>query len=193
MFRAAFRRSCLSQVLGWLALVASSLAGLAPTPAQAAPLEKFIAAPEPIPAPPVTFTDGDGKTLSLEDFRGKVVLINFWATWCAPCIEEMPSLARLANALQGQDFVVLAISIDRGGAAVTRPFLDKLGAGTLATYVDVSGRAPAAFKTPGLPTSILIDREGRLLGKLLGAADWSGEAARSLIQGFLDQPAKPAP
>ena len=164
MFRAAFRRSCLSQVLGWLALVASSLAGLAPTPAQAAPLEKFIAAPEPIPAPPVTFTDGDGKTLSLEDFRGKVVLINFWATWCAPCIEEMPSLARLANALQGQDFVVLAISIDRGGAAVTRPFLDKLGAGTLATYVDVSGRAPAAFKAPGLPTSILIDRGSSHVG-----------------------------
>jgi len=187
MFRAAFCRSCLSLMFACLVL-GSAVMVRAPSLAQAATLDKFIAAPEPTPAPPITFTDGAGKTLSLDDFRGKVVLVNFWATWCGPCIEEMPALAKLDGALGGPDFVVVAISIDRGGAAVTKPFLDKLGAGSLGIYVDVSTKAPAAFHTPGLPTSVIIDREGRLRGKLLGPADWSGEAARTLIQGFIDSP-----
>ncbi len=161
--------------------------------ARAASLDKFIAAPEPIPAPPVSFTDGDGKMLGFGDFRGKVVLVNFWATWCGPCIEEMPALAKLDEALGGPDFVVVAISIDRGGAAVTRPFLDKLGAGRLATYVDATGKSAAAFKTPGLPTSVIIDREGQVRGKLLGPADWSGETAHMLIKGYIDAPRSAGP
>ena len=140
-------------------------------------------APQPLPAPPVSFADQSGKTVTLADFRGRMVLINLWATWCAPCIHEMPSLARLQAQLGG--LTILAISEDRRGAEVVEPFVHKLGLGGLAIYLDAKSEVGHAFAVEGLPTSILVDRDGRILGELQGAADWDSPDMVKLIEGYL--------
>ena len=168
----------------FLGLVAGLVLGLGHVPgADAASIDKFIPAPEAMPAPEVVFADADGRERRLSDFRGKVLVVNFWATWCAPCVKEMPALDALSQRLPAEDFAVLAISIDRGGIAVTRPFLEKLGVAHLGLYVDPAGRAPAAFKAAGLPTTIIIDAEGNVRGRLLGAADWASPEAEALVRG----------
>ena len=133
------------------------------------------------PARDFAFTDGAGKPVTLADFAGKVVLLNLWATWCAPCIKEMPSLARLQTELGGADFQVVALAQDRGGAPVVLPFLEKLGVKSLAPYLDAPGAAGKAFAVQGLPTSLLIGRDGRETARLLGGADWDGPATRGRI------------
>ena len=148
-----------------------------------AAIGKFSPRAAPLPAPPVSFADQSGKTVTLADFRGRVVLINLWATWCAPCVHEMPSLARLQARL-GR-LTVLAISEDRQGAAVVPPFVQKLGLDGLAVYLDPKNDVDHAFGVEGLPTSILIDRDGRILGELQGAADWDSQDMVKLIEGYL--------
>ena len=140
---------------------------------------RFVAGERPVAD--FAFTDGAGKPVTLADFAGKVVLLNLWATWCAPCIKEMPSLARLQTELGGADFQVVALAQDRGGAPVVLPFLEKLGVKSLATYLDAPGAAGKAFAVQGLPTSLLIGRDGRETARLLGGADWDGPATRGRI------------
>src|SRR5215831_13466125 len=96
-------------------------------------MESFKADPAPKAAPEISFTDAEGHKLSLADFQGKVVLLNLWATWCGPCVEEMPSLDRLQAKLGGSRFVVLALSVDRQGLGVVRPFLERTHILNLAT------------------------------------------------------------
>jgi thiol-disulfide isomerase/thioredoxin len=138
---------------------------------------------EKLPAPPVSFADQSGKTATLADFRGRVVLVNLWATWCAPCIKEMPSLARLQAKLGG--LKVLAISEDRQAATVVPPFIEKNRIEGLAIYLDPKNDVDHALEVGGLPTSFLIDRDGRILGELEGAAEWDSPAMVSLIEGYL--------
>jgi len=109
---------------------------------------------------------------NLADFKGKVVLLNIWATWCGPCRNEMPALDRLQAGLGGSDFEVVALSIDRGGMDAVRKFFADIGIGTLAMYLDSSGQALRTLSALGLPTTLLIDREGREIGRLIGPADW---------------------
>ena len=124
-----------------------------------------------------------GKTATLADFRGHVVLVNLWATWCAPCVKEMPSLERLQAKLG--DLKVLAISEDRQAATVVAPFIEKHGIEGLAIYLDPKNDVDHALAVGGLPTSFLIDRDGRILGELEGAAEWDSPAMVSLIEGYL--------
>jgi thiol-disulfide isomerase/thioredoxin len=151
-------------------------------------LGKFSPRAAPLPAPPLSFADQSGKTVTLADFRGRVVLVNLWATWCAPCIQEMPSLARLQARLDR--LAVLAISEDRRGAEVVSPFVEKLGLSGLGIYLDPKNDVDHALGVEGLPTSILIDRDGRILGELQGAADWDSPNMVKLIEGYLETPAK---
>jgi thiol-disulfide isomerase/thioredoxin len=144
---------------------------------------KFSPRAAPLPAPPVSFADQSGKTVTLADFRGRVVLINLCATWCAPCVHEMPSLARLQARLGG--LTILAISEDRRGAEVVAPFIEKLGLDGLAIYLDPKNDVDHAFAVAGLPTSFLIDRGGRILGELQGAADWDSPDMVKLIETYL--------
>ena len=137
-------------------------------------------------APSVSFMDAAGNPVNWQDFDGRVLLVNFWATWCAPCVHEMPSLDRLQQQLGGQDFEVVAISIDRGGVDQIRSFYRTHGLSDLAIYSDPSGRVPAAFESPGLPTSVLIDRDGSWIGTYVGPADWASDDAVALIRHFLD-------
>ena len=179
---------------GWALLVALLLAlpgpgALAQADADAAgqaPLGEFLPASRPWPAPPAGFTDANGKTLSLRDFAGKLVLVNLWATWCAPCRREMPSLERLQTRL-GDKITILAISEDRGGSKAVAPFIAKLGLKVVKTYLDPESAVGRAFKVDGLPTSFLIDRQGRVLGRVEGEAEWDSPKMLAIIDPLLSQ------
>ncbi len=146
-------------------------------------LGEFIPASSPQPAPAISFVDSAGNTVSLSDFFGKLVLVNLWATWCAPCLSEMPSLDRMQSRLG--DITVLAISEDRGGSKVVNPFIEKLGLKSVKFYLDPKSRAEQAFKVQGLPTSFVIDREGNILGRVEGAAEWDSPKLLETLKSFL--------
>lgn len=130
--------------------------------------------PEPRPVPEIRFVDGEGKPRSLADFRGKVVLLNIWATWCVPCREEMPTLDRLQGQLGGPDFQVVALSVDQDGLPVVRDFYREIGIQHLEMFVDDSMQAIQDLGAFGLPATLLLDRQGREVGRKLGAANWDG-------------------
>ena len=156
--------------------------------------EDFTFSDPPVPAPSLGFQALEGGETSLADFRGKVVLVNFWATWCAPCVREMPSLERLHTALEGEGFAVLAVSQDRGGAGVVAPFLARLDLQRLPVYLDPKGKLARAFALKGLPTSFVIDRQGRVVAGLVGPAEWDTPEAEAFMRHYLEQPAaEPAP
>lgn len=154
-------------------------------PAEASTLPAFVRRKTPEPLPEVAFTDGAGNPKSLADFRGKTVLLNLWATWCAPCRKEMPSLDRLQRELGSDTFEVVALALERGGAAAVKKFYDDIKVESLALYVDQSTRAGSALRALGMPTTILIDPEGREIGRLPGPAEWDSAAAKSLIEAAL--------
>ncbi len=142
----------------------------------------FVIKPKPLDLPDFTFEDADGATKSLADFKGKVVLLNIWATWCVPCREEMPQLNALEAELGGEDFQVVAINIDRGGPDKAVKFLDETKATDLALYTDPTGKLFSTLKAVGMPTTLLISRDGKEMGRLAGPADWASPDAKRLIQ-----------
>jgi thiol-disulfide isomerase/thioredoxin len=145
-------------------------------------LAAFVVHPEPKPVAEITFLDAEQNALSLSQWKGRVVLVNLWATWCGPCRKEMPELAELQHLLGSEDFEVVAISVDRQGAEVARPFLETVGAEALTLYLDPSTKVLADFKAVGLPASILIDRSGREVGRMFGPAEWASPEALRLIE-----------
>jgi len=140
------------------------------------PPENVILHDTPEPGAVVRFEDGQGQARSLADFRGKIVLLNVWATWCAPCIKEIPALDGLAAALNGPDFAVVAVSIDRKGIDAVRKVFAERGVQKLPIYIDRSGEALRTVRAIGLPVSLLIDREGREFGRAVGPAQWDDDA-----------------
>ncbi len=146
----------------------------------------FVFRKEPEPLPELTFTDGAGAQLSLKDWEGRVVLLNLWATWCAPCRKEMPALDRLQSELGSDRFEVVALSVDRGGAEASRRFLDQIAVGSLKLYVDPTARASVHLRAVGLPATLLIDARGREIGRLTGPAEWDSEDAKRLIRAALN-------
>ena len=135
--------------------------------------------------PELAFEDGEGRKRSLSEFGGKVVLLNLWATWCTPCRKEMPALDRLQQKLGGPEFEVLALSIDVAGAPAVKRFYEETGVRSLAVYVDPTTQASTALGTVGIPTTLLIDRQGREIGRRTGPAEWDGPEAVRLIEGHL--------
>lgn len=152
--------------------------------ASASPLGHFIALDGKLPAPALAFTSRDGVEKHLADFKGQLVLVNLWATWCGPCVEEMPALDRLQAKL-GDKLRILAISQDRRGADVVDPFLAKTGILHLAVFLDPKSAAIEAFGVQGLPTSFLIGRDGMILGKLEGAAKWDEGPMLSRLETYI--------
>ena len=139
----------------------------------------------PAPPPPVTFTDAAGTVHRIADFAGKGLVVNFWATWCPPCVAEMPALQDLARKVAGDHILVLPLSSDRGGAAMVRAFYASHGITALPIWLDPKSAAGGAWGIAGLPTTLIIDRQGREQGRFEGAVDWAADATvarlRSLI------------
>lgn len=148
-------------------------------------VQNFILAQAPGPGPETAWRDADGGSVSLADFRGQVVMLNFWATWCAPCIRELPSIDRLQAELAGDDFAVVAVNIDRGGVAVAAPFSERLGLRNLKVYVDAESTFARAVRVNVMPTTVVYDRSGRELGRLEGAAEWDTPEAIALLRWFI--------
>jgi thiol-disulfide isomerase/thioredoxin len=151
--------------------------------AHALPLMRLHDTPREMLSPP--FVDGKARDLTLADFRGRIVLLNIWATWCVPCREEMPTLDALQARLGGDDFHVLPLSIDRAGLDVVRRFYVEIGVRHLDMYLADSTRAMWAFGALGLPTTILIGRDGKELGRLVGPAEWDSPEVVAQFQSVI--------
>jgi thiol-disulfide isomerase/thioredoxin len=166
------------------ALIAVMVALAEPVFGAEAP-QGLILHPQPKPVPEIQFQDGEGNDLTLANFHGKVVLLNIWATWCGPCREEMPTLDRLQAKLGGPDFEVLALSIDRDGITAITKFFGEVDVKHLTMYLDGSARAGPVLGAMGLPTSLLIDRDGQEIGRLVGPAEWDSPEMVDFIRSYL--------
>lgn len=178
---------------GTIAVPAMTGAARAATPERLKPLavgemSKFIVHEAAKPVAAATFTEKSGRELDLSAFRGKVVLVNLWATWCVPCRAEMPALDRLQQRLAGRPFTVVAVAQERGGYDKAQAFLDEIGTRSLTLYIDQSMKSARAWGAVGLPTTMLLDPEGREVGRLLGEAKWDSEQAVRLIETLLPRP-----
>lgn len=153
----------------------------------------FAVPAEPARPAPISFTNEAGESISLETFRGKVVLLNLWATWCPPCREEMPTLDALQAELGGAEFEVVALSIDQDGPGVVQSFYDEIGIENLRVYNDPSAQAGVKLGILGVPVTLLFDREGYEVARLTGPKDWHGsemvEFFRNNISGPSSSPA----
>jgi thiol-disulfide isomerase/thioredoxin len=173
-----------------LAVAFSTIGAAQDQPPRFGQMAKFQLALPRAPVPEMAFVDRDGREMSLADFNGKLVLLNFWATWCGPCVKEMPSLQRLQAEMESDRFQVLALSVDRGGLDAVSRFVADLGLERLPIAVDRTMRSMRAIGSRVLPTTLLIDGEGREIGRLEGAADWDSADVIALLSWFLrpDQP-----
>jgi len=138
-----------------------------------------------LPAPDFTFPRLDGKMVSLSDYRGKVVLVNIWATWCPPCVDEMPSMEKLYRELKDEGFEILAVSIDASGAKDVLPFMKKYKL-SFPALTDTRGAIKELYQTTGVPESFIIDKDGIIVEKVIGPRGWATPSAirffRNLIQ-----------
>ena len=142
----------------------------------------FVIKQKPLEIPGFEFQDKEGSTKTLADWSGKVVLLNLWATWCAPCREEMPYLDELKHKLGGDNFDVVTISIDRGGISKPQRFFDEIKIKNLALYHDKTSRLGSKLRAFGMPTTILINKEGKEIGRLVGPAEWASDDALTLLK-----------
>jgi thiol-disulfide isomerase/thioredoxin len=136
----------------------------------------------PLPIPKVSFIGPNGVSSTLGKFKGKVVIVNLWATWCGPCIKEMPSLERLAGKIDADKALVLVVSQDKGGTAIAKPFLDKLGITKLPTYFDPSNKLSRELAVRGLPTTFIISPNNMIIGRVEGAIEWDAPKMLSFIK-----------
>lgn len=150
-------------------------------------MTNFTATPDPKPASNQEFKTLEGAAITLDQFKGRVVVVNFWATWCAPCRRELPSLGRLQERIGSQDLAVLAVSIDRRGADKVRPFLDEVPLPHLSVYLDQKNKLGRAFGTIGLPTTVVVDQKGVEVGRLVGPAEWDSAESIALITYLIEK------
>ncbi len=134
------------------------------------------------PVPEFQFTTADGQVRTLKDYAGKGVVLNFWATWCIPCVTEMPALAKLATLVDPAHVAILPLSSDRAGAAAVQKFFDEKGIEGLPILLDPRGDAARVFGSRGIPTTILIDARGRERARLEGSADWADPSAVAAVK-----------
>ena len=176
----------------WLVLPAFSALGLyayfsrdAPALSAATASATFRPIGEPRALRDIVFADADERAVRLSDYRGKVMLLNVWATWCQPCREEMPSLDRLQARLGGPDFEVVALSVDRDGLPAVKEFYLQFDIKRLRIYLDESERAASKLGVIAIPTTLLIDPQNREVARKFGAAEWDSPDMISAIRSHL--------
>ena len=141
----------------------------------------------PVPAPATVFKDASDADQTLASFAGKVLVVNFWATWCAPCVKEMPTLDALQAKMGGDGFQVLAISQDREGAKVAKPFAEKNEWKNLPFYVEQPGKFMRDAKLNGLPTSLIIDKNGQEVARVEGELDWNSPEVEKVLRDLMSK------
>lgn len=137
--------------------------------------------------PNFTFPDLTGKEVSLSDHRGKVVVLNIWATWCSPCIDEMPSIEKLYTKFKGEHFEILAVSIDTEGSKVVAPFMKRLNL-TFPALLDKKGKIRILYGATGVPESFIIDKNGILLERIIGPIDWATQDVFRFFENLIQRP-----
>jgi thiol-disulfide isomerase/thioredoxin len=161
-------------------------------PAAAKKVVNFQAASPPRPVSTIAFQQADGGPTTLAAYKGSGVVLNFWATWCAPCVREMPSLLRLGDRIAGDGVRVLPLSEDRKGAPVVRKFYRQHGLEAFPVLIDPKGKVLRASAVRGLPTTLLIDGNGREVGRVTGPLEWDSEDAITLVRACIgNKPGKP--
>ncbi|EGT3628772.1 TlpA family protein disulfide reductase [Morganella morganii] len=146
--------------------------------------------PKTFPIEPVAFNDVDGKTIDFSQFKGKIIMVNMWATWCPPCVRELPAIERLATKFKAEDFVLLPISIDAEGKQQVQPFLNSLGMPNFNSYYDQPQSLGDVFPLDTIPATFILDQQGQLIAFVRSYVDWDDAKAVSLIQGFIDKGSK---
>ena len=175
-----------------LAVGGTLLAGLPARPAMAAPHGLNRLREGEAPLPDLSFTNAEGRAHTIADFAGRGLVINLWATWCPPCVAEMPALDRLAATLERENIQVLPLSSDRGGREVVQAFYERTGLRTLRIWLDPRGAASRALGARGLPTTVIVDRGGRERARLEGDAAWDAPEFIAAIRRLTGRVAPPA-
>ena len=150
-------------------------------------MRKLVVHGEPVAAAEAPFTLEDGGEGRLSDYAGQVVLVNFWATWCAPCREEMPTLDAIQQEFGGEDFQVLTIATGRNPPPAMAAFFEDAGIEALPLHTDPRQALARAMGVLGLPVTVILDREGREVARLQGEADWASESARAILAELIGQ------
>jgi thiol-disulfide isomerase/thioredoxin len=134
------------------------------------------------PLPAIIFKDGSGREQRLANYAGRPILLNLWATWCVPCVKEMPSLDALQQLAGPENLLVLALAQDRQGDSKVPAFYQRYGIKNLGVYVDPTGQTMFTLKLRGLPTSILLDHQGQEIGRIEGEVDWSSPTTLAFLE-----------
>jgi len=142
---------------------------------------------EPFPVPDIEFITGNGDKITLAHFAGKPVILNFWATWCIPCIEEMPTLNRLHKLLEGDGIEVVTISEDFKGISVAKQFLERHKLSNLTPYADINTRLLNEFKIDGLPATVFINADGEVIARVSGTEVWDAPEIQAFIRGIFNK------
>ena len=138
--------------------------------------------------PEAEFTTAEGRVRTVSELKGKVILLNFWATWCAPCRTEMPMLSELQAQLAGADFEVLTIATGRNPPGAVKRFFDKAGISNLPQHHDPKQKLARQMAILGLPVSVILNRQGDEIARLRGDADWSGDSAKAIMNALIAAP-----
>ncbi|MDO6728521.1 TlpA disulfide reductase family protein [Marinovum sp. 2_MG-2023] len=148
-------------------------------------MKKLVLHPTPVDVAVTDFTDFDGAPLSLTDYHGKIVLLNFWATWCGPCRKEMPMLSALQSELGGDDFEVVTLATGHNPAPAMTRFFDKIGIDNLPLHRDPKQAIARNMAVLGLPTTVILNREGQEIARLTGDAEWDSESAKAILTAII--------
>ncbi len=154
-------------------------------PPLAGQMKKFTVHPSPRPAPEAAFKTRDGEPVKLADFKGRVLLVNYWATWCSPCVAEMPSLDRMEEHLAGPEFMILPVASDRGGLKTVEAFYARTALKRLPIYLDPDMKFTRSSGVRGLPTTLIVDKAGQEVARMEGDAAWDSPEAEALIRFYL--------
>jgi thiol-disulfide isomerase/thioredoxin len=149
-------------------------------------MKKLVVHSEAKPVPAEAFKSEDGGDMTLSDYEGKITLVNFWATWCAPCRHEMPMLSALQEQLGGEEFEVVTIASGRNAPSAMKKFFAEIGVDNLPLHADPKMGLSRQMGVLGLPVTVILDRQGQEIARLQGDADWSSDSAKTILQTLID-------